>query len=607
MLSLSLRVIWFTFAILGVPATWLVFIPFASVIGTYWASILYCITVTVLELVFALGMIWRMIPSHMPHWFCVVQTLIIGLSFQILTAICVCFTWASYLTVFKPYCSVQASASALRWRRAHCVFVIVVPLLAFTAYLVAVLKTDSVHPGSDLHCDSTSPLWPRLLGYAGAPIVLFTPCFILSIATAIRILRMHAKYVRELRTGEGDPTQIQSTRVVNGGSRLIMSGRSAAIPVSGVSDKLPRPTLDGHTSMTVDVRLHGSLSLSSSRVSVPMTPRIVETVHSTPQFPIVLPALPPMTFPPAYLSQPSPPSSTKDLSLPDVDRGRTPSPIVFARPRLPPQNHAQLEATGEPCDNRHTPSGCDPETDRPYNPTLSEEPPRSPASPSRAPISLEGGDRMSRFHLPTRSPPIELRPSLELSPEYARARLEADRVSLTRRLENLASSPCSSHRQLLTSLTSGQSPDIMGSCPSITYMDRTLEKLPEVDGADKDSIMLRSEDGFVGGCKSMSPDYPEAPLKPVREFYRSAPRPCIGRPPGLHPAIVSMVVYQLIFFFILILASLSTVIDMIRGRTVPLAFGTQHFAILLVAWCPAVVFGYLPGVRNPFLPQHCRA
>ena len=362
---------------------------------------------------------------------------------------------------------------------------------------------------------------PRLLGYAGAPIVLFTPCFILSIVTAVRILRMHAK-IRELRTGVGDPTQIQSTRVVNGGSRLIRSGQSAAIPVSGISDKLPCSTLDGHTSMTVDVRLHGSLSLSSSRVSVPMIPRTIETAHSTPHFPMALPALPPMTFPPAYLSQPSPPSSTKDLGLSDVDRGRTPSPIVFARPHVPcPQNLTQQDATGEPCDNRCTSSGGDPETDPPYNASLSEEPPRSPASPSRAPISLEVGDRMSRFHLPTRSPPSDLRPSLELSPEYARSRLEADRASLTRCLENLASSPCSSHRQLLTSLTSGQSPDIIGPRPSITYIDRTLEKLPEVDGVDRDSIMLRSEeDDFMDGCKVISPDSPEPPLKPVRQFYR---------------------------------------------------------------------------------------
>jgi len=139
-------------------------------------------------------------------------------------------------------------------------------------------------------------------------------------------------------------------------------------------------------------------------------------------------------------------------------------------------------------------------------------------------------------------------------------------------------------------------------------MDRTLEKLPEVDGADRDSIMMKSEeDDFVDGYKTITPDSPELPLKPVRQFYRSAPRPSIGRPPGLHPAILSMVVFQLVFFFILILASLSTVIDLIRDRTVPTAFGTQHFAILLVAWCPAMVFGYLPGVRNPFLPQHCCA
>ena len=430
--------------------------------------------------------------------------------------------------------------SALRWRRAYYFFAIVVPILVFTAYLVAVLKTDSVHPVavSDLYCDTTSPLWyvgcrlpvcvshytfnrPRLLGYAGAPIVLFTPCFILSIVTAVRILRMQAK-IRELRTGEGDQAQTQSTtHVVNGGSRLIKSGRSA-IPVSGVSDKLPPPTLDGHTSMTIDVRLHSSLSLSSSRVSASVTPRTIETVHSTPHFPIALPALPPMTFPTTYLSQQSPPSSTKDLSLSDVDRGRTPSPIVFARRPVPcPQHHAQLDAAGEPCDNRCTSSGCDPETGLPYDAPLSEEPPRSPTSPSRVPISLEVGERISRFHLPTRSPPSDLRPSLELSPEYARARFEADRASLTRRLENLPSSPCPSNHQLLTSLTNGQSPDIIASRPSIIYMDHTLVNLPEVDGADRDSIMVRSEEtDFGDGYKTISPNSSEPPLKPVRQFYR---------------------------------------------------------------------------------------
>ena len=46
-----------------------------------------------------------------------------------------------------------------------------------------------------------------------------------------------------------------------------------------------------------------------------------------------------------------------------------------------------------------------------------------------------------------------------------------------------------------------------------------------------------------------------------------------------------------VFFFILALASLSTVIELIRDRITPAAFGTQHIAVLLVAWCPAIVFG----------------
>jgi hypothetical protein len=50
------------------------------------------------------------------------------------------------------------------------------------------------------------------------------------------------------------------------------------------------------------------------------------------------------------------------------------------------------------------------------------------------------------------------------------------------------------------------------------------------------------------------------------------------------------IVIRRVFFFILILATLSTLIDLIRDRPAPTAFGTQHIAILLVAWCPAIIF-----------------
>lgn len=171
-------------------------------------------------------------------------------------------------------------------------------------------------------------------------------------------------------------------------------------------------------------------------------------------------------------------------------------------------------------------------------------------------------------------------------------------------LEDLPASPCPSYRRPVSTSSAGRSPEIICALPNITYTDRVLEGLPEVDEAEKGS-MLKSDGECTDECKgAMSP---EPRLKPERQFYRSAPRPSIGRPPGLHPAIWRMVVFQLAFFFILILATLSTLIDLIRDRPVPTAFGTQDIAILLVAWCPAIIFssfGFFPGVCNPLLPRH---
>jgi len=286
-----------------------------------------------------------------------------------------------------------------------------------------------------MHCDNTSPVWPRLLGYAGAPIVLFTPCFVLSVVTALRIVKMHAE-LRQLRAQEAQ--QSQAIHAMENGFRMAASRRSAASPSSVVTDKLRPPTLDGRTRMTVDVQLHHSLTLSSSRVSLPLSQETAETGPSIPPFPVDLPALSPLGIPASYLSGPPPPSLTQSPSLPDLDRGRTrsPSPIVFAHAPVPSAQHShiQLGVTEVPCLNCCAfPDGAA----LPSQAAVSEEAPTlaSPASPSRSPISLEFSERVPRFHLPTRSPPNYLRPSLELSPEYVRARFEEDGVVISGRLE----------------------------------------------------------------------------------------------------------------------------------------------------------------------------
>ena len=321
---------------------------------------------------------------------------------------------------------------------------------------------------------------------------------------------MHAGMRQQLRA------QVADRRLsARGGFRMADSGRFAATPVSGVSDKHPPPTLDGRTGMTIDIRLQGSSSRSSSRVSLPFRSDTVESNASTAHNPIELPTLSPLAIPSPNLSRPSPLASTRTLS--DDDSFGTPSPIMFAHAPLPfSQRHPAESGEAESCDNRFDASEYEHGVAPPPDTTNSEESPTSPASPSRAPVSLELGERMPRFHLPTRSPPSALRPSLELSPEYVRARLEEDRAMLAGCLEDLPTSPCPSYRRPISTSSSGKSPEITCALPNITYTDRALEGLPEVDEVEKGSI-FKSEGECTDERKVASP---EPPLKPERQFYR---------------------------------------------------------------------------------------
>ncbi|KAI0065274.1 hypothetical protein BV25DRAFT_1774186, partial [Artomyces pyxidatus] len=195
MQSFALKTVWFVLAVLGIPATWIVLLPFSSVIGVRWAPMLYCISITVLEGIFSLGMIWKMDPYRMPHAFCVTQAVLIALAAHVLTGLLACFTWATFMAVFKPH-SIHTTATYVRslaWRNVYIIFVGLLPALASTAHLVIVLKLDAVQPTDDMHCDASYPLWPRVLSYAGAPLLISVPCFVVSIFTAVRVVKVHAE------------------------------------------------------------------------------------------------------------------------------------------------------------------------------------------------------------------------------------------------------------------------------------------------------------------------------------------------------------------------------------------------------------------------------
>ena len=51
------------------------------------------------------------------------------------------------------------------------------------------------------------------------------------------------------------------------------------------------------------------------------------------------------------------------------------------------------------------------------------------------------------------------------------------------------------------------------------------------------------------------------------------------------------IAFQLLLSSTLILASVSTLIDLGLGRATPTRVGTQHIALMLVTWLPALVLG----------------
>ncbi|KAF8624982.1 hypothetical protein AX15_005615 [Amanita polypyramis BW_CC] len=62
-------------------------------------------------------------------------------------------------------------------------------------------------------------------------------------------------------------------------------------------------------------------------------------------------------------------------------------------------------------------------------------------------------------------------------------------------------------------------------------------------------------------------------------------------PPDLTPAFWRMIIFQVLFSAVQVLACLSTIIDVARHRPRPTPFGLQHIALLLAAWGPTVIFG----------------
>ncbi|PBK70970.1 hypothetical protein ARMSODRAFT_955703 [Armillaria solidipes] len=209
MLPFALKVVWMVLSLTGLASCWAVLMLFAGCIGSYWGPLIYCIACTLMQVIFCLGMAWRMDPYAMPRAFCLAQTIILGFSTFVMTGVCASFCIATCITVWKPKSWADAERSVLVWRNHYYFTLLVYPIVATIVEIVIVIKLDAVKPTEDLHCDASDPVWVRFFGYAGTPLLLAVPVFFFSINSIVRSLKT-SRHIQRSRSEELENQRVDS-------------------------------------------------------------------------------------------------------------------------------------------------------------------------------------------------------------------------------------------------------------------------------------------------------------------------------------------------------------------------------------------------------------
>ncbi|KAJ7583668.1 hypothetical protein C8J56DRAFT_831025 [Mycena floridula] len=200
MIPFSLKAVCFALSLLGLISCWMILVPFAMSVRSFWGPLTFCFGVTLLEGAFCLGMIWQMNPFAMPHKFCVAQTLIIGFASFLLSAATATFTFSTSRSVLNTD-KWANSHEALRWKKHYFIPMVAFPILGSIVQTVTVIKFDAVKPSDNILCDASDPIWVRFLGYAGVPVILTIPCMVLSVLCIMKIRNVQ-KYLREVTMPE---------------------------------------------------------------------------------------------------------------------------------------------------------------------------------------------------------------------------------------------------------------------------------------------------------------------------------------------------------------------------------------------------------------------
>ncbi|GJJ07627.1 hypothetical protein Clacol_001831 [Clathrus columnatus] len=175
------------------------------------------------------------------------------------------FTLATWSAVYRP----NVGTDSLAWHPRYIPLLIIFPLGASAVLIALVLKLDAVKPVSsdDMHCDITNPLWIRLFGYGGASPLFSVPFWFLSFVTAKKLFQLtkpRRLVTDTTNTSEFTPSTLRSE---TGGSPKV-SPPFFRRTMSGVREKIRTRLLSFPTCKRRKGTLHDRISVQVHTIQV---------------------------------------------------------------------------------------------------------------------------------------------------------------------------------------------------------------------------------------------------------------------------------------------------------------------------------------------------
>ncbi|KZP31385.1 hypothetical protein FIBSPDRAFT_883605 [Athelia psychrophila] len=194
MLPYSVKLVWMISSTIGTVCSWPVLYGLAKSINTWWIPVTYGSACTILVLLFDIGAIWKMNPSEFPPSFCLTQVVGTNLTVFVLMGICVAYNVATIRCALWP----EYGKVGLQWDNTYLILLVALPISSTALQMGLANKFGALEQiGFDnTFCDITEPLWPKLLGWGGLPMIYTLASFVFTAFAVMRLqimLEVHNK------------------------------------------------------------------------------------------------------------------------------------------------------------------------------------------------------------------------------------------------------------------------------------------------------------------------------------------------------------------------------------------------------------------------------